>query len=185
LRRRRRPVFSRKSTDATEASHEKPAVSSSAAEEVSQEERRRRVAHAVRQSLAFSQIVSLLMQSPLYRHYAIADLEWLVIPPLAAGMFALAEAKAQADGPAFPVAAVLWASVSADVDKRLSENPIGPIRLRPDEWRSGEQMWVVAAVGDPRVTGGLLEQLRNTAFKERNVKARTAGQDGKVVVKAL
>lgn len=155
------------------------------AEEANQEERQRRVAQAIRQSVAFAQIVSLLVQSPLYRHYAIADLEWLVIPPLATGMFALAEAKAQADGPAFPVAAMLWASVSPDVDKRLSENLSSPIRLRPDEWRSGEQMWVIAAVGDPRVTASLLQQLGTTTLKDRRVKFRAVGEDGKVVVKTL
>jgi len=162
-----------------------PASPPSPPEEISQEERQRRAAHAIRQSLAFAQIVSLLMQSPLYRHYAIADLEWLVIPPLASGMFALAEAKAQADGPGFPVAAVLWASVSEDVDRRLSENVTAPIRLRPDEWRSGERMWVIAAIGDPRVTQGLLQQLRTTAFKDRDVKVRQAGDGGKLEVRTL
>jgi cytolysin-activating lysine-acyltransferase len=125
------------------------------------------------------------MQSPLYRHYAIADLEWLVVPPLVAGAFALAEANTQANGPSFPVATVLWASVSPDVDKRLSENLTAPIRLRPDEWRSGDQFWVIAAIGEPKVLGGLLQQLQKAAFGDRSVKIRTAGEDGKVTVKMI
>jgi hypothetical protein len=34
------------------------------------------------------------------------------------------------------------------VDKRLSENLTAPIRLRPDEWKSGDILWLVDAIGD-------------------------------------
>lgn len=140
---------------------------------------------AIRQSLAFAQVVSLLMRSPTYRHFFLADLEWLAIPPLASGMFAVAEVKAQADRPAFPGAAVLWASVSPEVDARLSGNLTAPIRLRPDEWRSGDRLWVIAAVGDQRVLNGLLQQLSKSAFKERKVNLRVVSSDGRVGIKFL
>lgn len=148
------------------------------------EDMRRQAIVATRQSLAFGHVVSLLMQSPLYRHYAVADLEWLAVPPLLTGTFAIAEARPQADGPSFPVAAVLWACVSPDVDKRLTENVSGPIRLRPDEWRSGEQLWVIAVAGDPKVASGLVQQLSTSTFKGR-AKICAAGPDGKVTVQSL
>jgi len=141
--------------------------------------------HALRQSLAFAQIVSLLLRSPLYRHFALGDLEWLVIPPLASGMFAVAEVKAQSEGPAFPAAAVLWASVSPEVDARLSQNLESPIRLRPDEWRSGDRLWIVAAVGDQRVTGRLLQQLSSSTIQGRQVSIRVTRGDGKTVLSTL
>jgi hemolysin-activating ACP:hemolysin acyltransferase len=100
------------------------------------EEAQRRTAIAIRQSLAFAQINSVLMRSPHYKHHTLTDLEWLV-PPLLTGQFSAAEAGPREGGARFPVAVVLWASVSVDVDKRLTENPAAPIRLRPDEWRSG------------------------------------------------
>ena len=106
--------------EALSSAGEKPACSVWYSEDASQEMKQLAV-HAIRQSLAFSQIVSLLMQSPTYRHYALADLEWLVIPPLAIGMFA-AEAKVPENGQAYHVAAVLWVSVSLKLNKRLSEN---------------------------------------------------------------
>ena len=68
------------------------------------EEAQRRAAIAVRQSLAFAQIISVLMRSPIYKHYTLADLEWLVLPPLLTGQFSLAEAKTQMDGPGVAVA---------------------------------------------------------------------------------
>ena len=41
--------------------------------------------------------------------------------------------EAKVNGRQAPVAVALWASVSEDVDKRLSENLTTPIKLRPDE----------------------------------------------------
>jgi hemolysin-activating ACP:hemolysin acyltransferase len=160
-----------------------PAASAAAAPgrpAVSPEEAHRRATIATRQSVAFAQIVSVLARSPQHKHFSLADLEWLVIPPLLTGQFAVAEAKAQADGPSFPVAVVLWASVSAEVDKRLSENPAAPSRLRPDEWRSGDILWLVEAVGDTRVLPGLLKQVGEKLLKGRELKMRTRGTDGKV-----
>ena len=185
-------MFSRKSsaaaaeTPAAKLTAEKtPNVSPAPSSAPPSEEAQKRTLHAIRQSLAFAQITSLLVRSPVYRHFALADLEWLVIPPLATGMFAVAEVKAQPDGPGVPAAAVLWASVSPEVDARLSGNAPAPIRLRPDEWRSGDQLWIIAAVGDERVTSGLLQQLGASAFKGRKVKIRLASGDGTTVSKTL
>jgi len=155
-----------------------------AAKPVSPEEAKRQAAIAIRHSLAFAQMVSVLMRSPHYKHYTLADLEWLVIPPLLTGQFSLAEARAQEGGPSIAVAVVLWASVSPEVDKRLSENLSAPIRLRPDEWRSGDILWLVDAVGDARVVPQFLKQLGESAWKGREVKLRRA-ENGKVVVGTL
>jgi len=141
--------------------------------------------HALRQSIAFAQIVSLMIQSPLYRHFAISDLEWLILPPLATGTFALAEVKTNPEKPRLPGAAVIWASVSADVDSRLSKNLSAPIRLRPDEWRSGNQVWIIAIAGDPRVVNSVLKQLNNSTLKGQNVKIRTTDKDGNAIVRTL
>jgi hemolysin-activating ACP:hemolysin acyltransferase len=149
------------------------------------EEARRRAAAAVRHSLAFAQIVSILMHSPRYRHYTLGDLEWLVLPPLLSGQCSVAEAKSKENGTSVPVAVALWASVSADVDRRLTENLTTPIRLRPDEWRSGDILWLIDAVGDRRVVPGLLKQLADNTFKGREIKVRGRGEGGKVEVKSL
>ena len=149
------------------------------------EEARRRAAAAVRHSLAFAQIVSILMHSPRYRHYTLGDLEWLVLPPLLTGQCSVAEAKSKENGASVPVAVALWASVSADVDRRLTENLNTPIRLRPDEWRSGDILWLIDAVGDRRVVPGLLKQLADNTLKGREIKVRGRGEGGKVEVKNL
>ena len=89
-----------------------PANDANAAGGPASEEARRRAAAAVRHSLAFAQIVSILMHSPRYRHYTLGDLEWLVLPPLLTGQCSVAEAKSKDNGASVPVAVALWASVS-------------------------------------------------------------------------
>jgi hypothetical protein len=51
-----------------------------------------------------------------------------------------------------PVGVALWASVSTDVDQRLSDLS-APWRLQPDEWCSGDTLWLVELVGDLNPTG--------------------------------
>jgi hemolysin-activating ACP:hemolysin acyltransferase len=162
-----------------------PASEANAAASPSSEEARRRAAAAVRHSLAFAQIVSILMHSPRYRHYTLGDLEWLVLPPLLTGQCSVAEAKSKDNGASVPVAVALWASVSPEVDQRLTENLHTPIRLRPDEWRSGEILWLIDAVGDRRVVPGLLKQVADNTLKGREIKVRGRGEGGKVEVKNL
>lgn len=76
-------------------------------------------------------------------------------------------------------------SVSVDVDRRLTENLAVPIRLRPDEWRSGDILWLVDAVGDGRVVQQFVIQLAETALRGRNVKCRRLGPNGMMEVQCL
>ena len=140
----------------------------------------------------FAQIVAVLMRDPNFRNMRLADLEWLVLPPVMAGQFRLAQApspqgrvKGQEGGVLVPVAVALWARVSPDIDKGLSENLDKQIRLRPNEWASGDILWLMAAGGDQRAVPHFLKQLAETEFKGQHVKMRLRGPDGKVVVKAL
>ena len=149
------------------------------------EEARKRAAAALQLSATFAQIVTVLMRSPQHKHLALADLEWLVFPPLTAGQAAIANVQAKEGGASLPAAIVLWASVSPEVDKKISDNLTGPLRLRPDEWRSGDILWLIEAVGDGRVMPGLLKQLSENALKGREVKMRVRGQDGKPAVRTL
>lgn len=148
------------------------------------EKARQQAETALRNTLAFTQIIGVLMRSEHYKHYALADLEWLVIPPMLAGQYRIGEAKPKTGG-SVPVAVVLWARVSADVDQRLAQVGGGSIRLRPDEWTSGDILWLVHAAGAPRFVREALRQLNETTFKGREVKVRARGRDGKPVVQIL
>jgi cytolysin-activating lysine-acyltransferase len=135
---------------------------------------------------AFAQIVAVLMHSPQHKRLALADLEWLVFPALATRQFGVAHVKAKRDGaPAVPAAVVLWASVSPEIDKKFANNPGAPLRPRPDQWKSGDILWLIDAVGDPSVVAGLLKDLNQKVFKDQDVKIRVQGKDGKPAVRTL
>lgn len=154
-------------------------------------------------ALTFSQVVSVLMRDPNFRKLRLADLEWLVIPPVMSGQFRLAQApmqppgakapgkqgqesaKAKGGGFLVPVAVALWASVSANIDKALSGNLDKQVRLHPAEWASGDNLWLMAVAGDQRALPTFLKRLRDEEFKGKQVKMRMRGPDGKLAVKTI
>jgi cytolysin-activating lysine-acyltransferase len=157
------------------------AAAQNGAAKLNPEDAKKRVVAAKQMAAAFGEIVTLLMRSPTDRHHSLTDLEWLVVPAVVRGQFGLAEAQSKETGAVAPAGAVLWALVSEEVDKRLSDLST-PLRLKPDEWRSGDIPWIVLAAGDMRVLGGLIQQLTKTVLKGKQPKMRVRGPDGKVTV---
>jgi cytolysin-activating lysine-acyltransferase len=136
--------------------------------------------------VALAQIVGVFVGSPQHKHLALADLEWLVFPALKTGQYRIAEVKAKdGNGPAVAAAVVLWASVSAEVDKKLTENLGLSYRLRPDEWRSGDIPWLIEAAGDARVVSALLKQLQETTTNAGQMKMRVHAKDGGLTIQTL
>ena len=147
-------------------------------------EKVRREAAQLRNALAFTQIVGVMMSSSHYKKYTVADLEWLVIPPVLAGQFRIGEAKPK-EGITLPVAVVLWARVSAEVDKRLMETETLAVRLKPEDWTSGDILWLLHAAGETRFVRHVVEQLSKTTFKGHEVKVLGRDRDGKPKVHLL
>lgn len=156
-------------------------VGSAAAQPLTDEQLRQLAQQDLIVSAAFARIVSVLMRAPQYKTFALADLEWLVMPPLLLGQFAVLDARIEGVPLPMPAAVALWASVSKEVDARLSDIA-APMRLSADEWRSGEILWLFDVVGEPAAAAHLLTGLRHGAFKDRPLKARSTGPDGRIVV---
>jgi hemolysin-activating ACP:hemolysin acyltransferase len=152
---------------------------------LSPEELRKRAAASKLVSASFGEIVSVLMRSEHYRQYTLQDLEWLVVPAVLSNQFLLAEARAKGNGFTAPVGVVLWASVSPEVDQRLTAGIAQPLRLKPEDWRSGDILWLVDAVGPQKLIGSMLQQLHAKVFKGRQVKLRTQGPNGKPAVRMM
>ena len=145
-----------------------------------------------RSAQRFSQILAVMMRDTTFRNIRLTDLEWLVLPPLIAEQCAVgyatkatADGKTEVKGVAMPVAMALWARVSANVDKVLSENLDKSIRLKASDWTSGDIWWLVATAGDARVLPHFIKQLREKEFKGKQVKMRVRDADGSVSVKVL
>jgi len=150
-------------------------------------EKLRRDAASLRNTVVFTQAVGVLMRSPHYREYRISDLEWLLLPPITNGQFRIGEAKLDEKngGASLPVALVLWALVSPEVDQRLTAATDTAPKFLPAEWKSGEIPWLVHAAGETRFVRPLVNQLLTTTFKGRAVKVLARDKDGKVKVHVL
>ena len=152
---------------------------------------RPRDARQIRLAQSFAQVVAVLMRDPNFKKLSLADLEWLVLPPLMAGQFRLAHLQTpqpgneNQPGMLVPVGVALWARVSPAIDKRLSENLDEAVRLQPNEWASGDNIWLMVAAGDPRTVPAFVQQLEKTEFKDKQVKLRRRDANGKVMVAML
>jgi hemolysin-activating ACP:hemolysin acyltransferase len=121
--------------------------------------------------------LSLLMRSERHRHYTLADLEWLLMPPMVLKQVAFAYARPQMppekaavaaevgmEGqlPPMPVAMVTWARVSPEVAAKLdSQKKAGaPFRLAPQEWKSGTELRVIDVLGQQKATEALVAKLQ-------------------------
>lgn len=88
------------------------------------------------------EMVWLLSQSPLYRRLTIADLEAMVMPPILHQQFRIFRKDDK------PFAFALWAHLSEEVETRLiqSQKNQQKFSLQPDEWKSGERLWLIELV---------------------------------------
>jgi cytolysin-activating lysine-acyltransferase len=141
---------------------------------------------------AFVQVVAVLMRDANFRQMRLADLEHLVLPPIMAGQFRLAQVPArqgrgqgQAGSVLVPVAVALWARVSATIDQRLSKSLDKPMQLGAGDWASGDNVWLMAVAGDRRAIPKFIDQLATTEFKGLPVKMRVRGPDNTVIVRTL
>jgi hemolysin-activating ACP:hemolysin acyltransferase len=129
-------------------------------------------------SASVADAIGLMMRSERHRHYSLADLEWLIMPPLMLNqvMFAYARpqvpvenaaaaAKAGVVGelPPMPVAMVTWALISPEVAAKLdAQKKAGiPFRLAPHEWKSGTERRIMEALGDDRAVQRLMSKLQS------------------------
>jgi hemolysin-activating ACP:hemolysin acyltransferase len=135
-----------------------------------------------RQAATLGDLVAVFMRSKRYRNQPLQDVERMLVPALRTGQFSMAKAKNRVAGA--PVGAVLWASVSDEVDRRLTQSVAEPIKLAPQEWRSGPHVWLVEAVGDAQVLGGLVRQVGDQVVR-RPLKMRTRNERGQYVVRTL
>lgn len=142
-------------------------------------------------SQSFSDILTILMRTEPFRDMPLKDLEWLVVPPVASGQYALAHATRDTDQnsangpesgrsmPPMPVGVVMWAKVSAEVDKKLRDDRKTPVvPLSKQDWTSGVTPWIIVAAGMPQVLKSVIAQTAERAFKGQPVYIRVADGEG-------
>ncbi len=132
-----------------------------------------------RLQVAFGEIVGLLMRTPQCKGMPLESLQELVVPAIRTGQFLVAESRVNNSGVITPVAAVLWASVSEKVDRRLSDDRGEPVKLAPEDWKSGDIPWLILATGDKQVIKATQKRIEENVFNGRTLKTRFTGPQDK------
>lgn len=146
----------------------------------------RNVLEAKLKAAVFGEIMSVMLQSPRHKNVTLETLARQMVPAFMSDQYVLARAQADnVDVPPTAVGVAFWASVSDEVDSRLSADPLEPIEIKPDEWRSGDIIWLLDIVAAPQVSAALVKSIREKVGADKVIKVRAANADGKPSVKTL
>lgn len=156
-----------------------------AAKQLSSDQVQKQGAASARLLFRLGEVMSVLMRAPQFRTLPLSEVQSLVVPPLSLGQFLIAEARSQSQGYVTPVATALWAKVSNEVDRKLSEGLEGPIRLAPQDWKSGDNAWLIVLAGNAQAIAPMLKKFQETTLKGRPLKMRAKNKDGKTVVRTF
>lgn len=114
--------------------------------------------------------VYLMTKPASHKFMFLADLEWLVIPPIMLRQFRLWR-----QGNA-PLAFASWAFLSEDAENRLLS---GVRRLQPQEWNSGDRAWLMDVLApDAQFAQAMVDELKRAVFPGRVLKGFKPGAGG-------
>lgn len=108
-------------------------------------------------------ITWLCSNSPIHRQLFIQDLEWRVFPPVILEQYKLIM-DSKVGG--LPTAYASWAYLSKEVEDTYR----AAHRLRPNDWCSGDNLWLVDFVTPFGGAATLLEDLYHQVHKGRKIK---------------
>ena len=77
-----------------------------------------------------------------------------------------------------PIGVVLWATVSDEVEANLMA---GTTKLRPQDWKSGDKLWVVEVIAPFGGAEEMVKDLKANVFPTREIKYLTVSKEGKQV----
>ena len=119
------------------------------------------------------EVTWLMTQSARHKTFFLSDLEWLVMAPMLLNQFRLFY------GTDRPIGVALWAFVDEEVEARLAQ---GNARLRPQDWKCGDRLWVVDIIAPFGGEDEMLKDLKANVFADRTCKYLGL-EDGRATVK--
>ncbi|MEK9967765.1 MAG: toxin-activating lysine-acyltransferase [Ferrovibrio sp.] len=129
---------------------------------------------ANREGIGFlGEVIWLMMYSAGHKHFFVTDLEWLAVPPVALRQFRLWRRNN------LPVAYASWAYLNETAEARLMQ---GVRKLAPNDWKSGDRLWLVDLVVPFGGTEEVLKELREQVFKDKKAKTLRPSPEGTMVV---
>lgn len=119
----------------------------------------------------FAALMRVALLAPQTQRLSVEQLRMIIEPAIATGQFVVA-----ASGEAS--AAVMWATVSHEIDKRARTELDKPFEIAPNEWRSGPHPWLVAVMGDTTTARSLIDMVGRGPLKGAPLFARMTTPEG-------
>ena len=141
--------------------------------------------HAKKVSEVLGEVVWLMSQSQIHKQFFISDLELArracgkrkrVMTPVLLQQFRTFYATDR------PIGVVLWASVSDEVAARLAE---GISKLRPQDWKSGDKLWVVEVIAPFGGAEEMVKDLKEKVFPDKPVNFLAVTKEGKKEIRSV
>lgn len=112
----------------------------------------------------------LMCQSAAHKHLFLADLDWMLVPPVALHQFRLWRRNN------LPVTFASWAFLSREAEERVR---IDIRNLREDDWNSGDQAWLIDLVAPFGGGEEAVRELKEKILVGRSVKTLRPAPGGK------
>jgi cytolysin-activating lysine-acyltransferase len=122
------------------------------------------------------EIAWLMSQSPIHKQFFISDLEWFVMTPVLLQQFRLFYDKDK------PIGVVFWAFANQEVAEMLAR---GTTKLRPQDWKSGDQLWVAEVLAPFGGAEEMVKDLKAKVFPGREIRFQILTRDGKKEVRMV
>lgn len=115
-------------------------------------------------------------RDPRRKYTFIADMDWLVLPPVV-----LDQCKLYSNN-GIPFGFFTWANVSDEIDARLCS---GISKLAVHEWHSGPHVWLIDMVAPFGKLDEMLNELKSTNFAGQKIQALMPdpARGGQVIVR--
>lgn len=115
---------------------------------------------------SFGKVALSMMSLPRYRHQTLADLQHLILDPLIRDRIAIAYPGGSDANSSDDIAGVaIWASVTEEGDAKIREQikaRTWPIRLKADEWNSGDITWLIDVIAPTqKATGSVVANFKS------------------------
>ena len=120
------------------------------------------------------EIFWLLGRSHGHSFLFLRDLDWMIYPPVHKRQFFVFHNEEKK-----PVALALWAYVNEETEKRLV---MGMNKLKPEEWKNGDSLWLVDLVAPFGKQDLVLEQLKGSIFAGKSFKYQKRNKEGKLEI---